>query len=160
MKEFQKDKTNIEDIKMEKMIMVIVGIFIFCNSLQVLNKFVKTSAMELVADLLLTVNSSINAIVYGIFSEKYQKVLKNSIATSCGCGIQPEDTISIRRPNIIKPKEKSQPDLKNFGSSQSDVRNLGTSQFYQLGFIGQSQPDLRNLSTSNIDLKKLANSTC
>ena len=35
MKEVFKGKKNIDDVKMEKMIMVIVGIFIFCNSLQV-----------------------------------------------------------------------------------------------------------------------------
>ena len=36
MREFYKGKENIEEVKMEKMIMVIVGIFIFCNSLQVM----------------------------------------------------------------------------------------------------------------------------
>ena len=74
MKEIFKGKKNIDkkEVKMEKMIMVIVGIFIFCNSVQVLNTFVQNNSLELMADILLAVNSSVNAIVYGIFSQKYQ----------------------------------------------------------------------------------------
>ena len=54
------------------------------------------------ADILLAVNSSVNAIVYGIFSQKYQKMLLKTMHHACG--ITPQE--SIRMPNF----GKSQPD--------------------------------------------------
>ena len=97
-REFYKGKKTVDEVKMEKMIMVIVGIFIFCNSLQVLNYIVKSNALELMADLLLSVNSSVNAIVYGIFSKKYQEMLLKTMHQACG--ITPQE--SIRMPNFGK----------------------------------------------------------
>ena len=73
--------------------MVIVGIFIFCISVQVLNTFVQNNS-----DIFLAVNSSVNAIVYGIFSQKYQKMLLKTMHHACG--VAPAE--SIRRPNFGK----------------------------------------------------------
>ena len=50
------------------------------------------------ADILLAVNSSVNAIVYGIFSQKYQKMLLKTMHHACG--IAPQE--SIRIPNFGK----------------------------------------------------------
>ena len=50
------------------------------------------------ADTLLTLNSSVNAIVYGIFSQKYQKMLLKTMHHACG--VAPAE--SIRRPNFGK----------------------------------------------------------
>ena len=66
--------------------------------MQVLNTFVKSNALELMADILLAVNSSVNAIVYGIFSQKYQKMLLKTMHHACG--IAPQE--SIRIPNFGK----------------------------------------------------------
>ena len=55
--------------------MVIVGIFVFCNSFQIFNYFLKSKVMESIADFFLTFNSSVNAIVYGIYQKKYQEIL-------------------------------------------------------------------------------------
>ena len=50
------------------------------------------------ADILLAVNSSVNAIVYGIFNQKYQKMLLKTMHHACG--IAPQE--SIRIPNFGK----------------------------------------------------------
>ena len=73
--------------------------------LQVLNTFVKSDALELMADILLAVNSSVNAIVYGIFSQKYQKMLMKTMHHACG--VAPDE--SIRRPNFGKFQTEFQP---------------------------------------------------
>ena len=66
--------------------------------MQVLNTFVKSNALELMADVLLAVNSSVNAIVYGIFSQKYKKMLLKTMHHACG--IAPQE--SIKMPNFGK----------------------------------------------------------
>ena len=70
------------EIQISKMIMTIVGVFVFCNSFQVLGYFmVGTSGytfpgyvMFLFANLLVALNSSINVALYGIFNKKYRKL--------------------------------------------------------------------------------------
>ena len=58
------------------MIMIIVGIFLICQHLVVLNYWIFQDAiLEMIADILLVVNSSINSIVYGIFSKQYRRTL-------------------------------------------------------------------------------------
>ena len=64
---------------MDKMVMVIVGIFVFCNSFQILNYFLKNNIVESIADFFLTFNSSINAIVYGIYQKTYQEILLSTL---------------------------------------------------------------------------------
>ena len=68
LKDLNNRTSMVKPQKMTKRIMVIVGIFMLCNSFQVLNNVLKIGILESVADLLLTINSSINGIIYGTFS--------------------------------------------------------------------------------------------
>ena len=68
--------------------MIIVGIFVFCNTFQVLYYAITFKGMNypgyimfLVSSLLATFNSSINVVVYGIFNEKYRKIFKSYFST-------------------------------------------------------------------------------
>ena len=58
--------------RMTKMILVLVGIFALCNSLQNLNQWLKNDIVECIGDLMLIINSSINGIIYGIFNKKFR----------------------------------------------------------------------------------------
>ena len=69
--------------------------------MQVLNTFVKSKALELMADILLAVNSSVNAIVYGIFSQKYQKMLLKTMHHACG--IAPQESFRIQTFGTLQP---------------------------------------------------------
>ena len=71
LKDLNNRTSMVKPQKMTKRIMVIVGIFMLCNSFQVLNNVLKIGILESVADLLLTINSSINGIIYGIFSKNF-----------------------------------------------------------------------------------------
>ena len=64
--------------------MIIVGIFVFCNTFQVLYYAITFNGltypgyiMFLLSSFLATFNSSINVVVYGIFNEKYRKIFKS-----------------------------------------------------------------------------------
>ena len=73
-----------EDRKMTNMIMTIVGIFLICNFTRIifyffnLPKTFKESIWRLISSvvvhLFMTINSSTNVIVYGIFSKKYREM--------------------------------------------------------------------------------------
>ena len=76
--------------KMTKRIMIIVGIFMVCNSFQVLNNVLKIGILESVADLLLTINSSINGIIYGIFSKNFRD-------TFLSCHARERNSLSITK---------------------------------------------------------------
>ena len=76
--------------KMTKRIMIIVGIFMICNSFQVLNNLLKIGILESVADLLLTINSSINGIIYGIFSKNFRD-------TFLSCHARERNSLSITK---------------------------------------------------------------
>ena len=92
---------------MNKMIISIVGVFVFCNSFQILNYFIKSNMIESIADFFLTFNSSINAIVYGIFSRKYQEVLLSMVA--CGmpqCNSMKQSETG-KRLTVVVPPENS-----------------------------------------------------
>ena len=65
--------------RITRMIMTVVGIFVACNSFQFANNayhaFVGPSyVMFVLAYFVGTVNSSLNSVVYGIFSKKYRAV--------------------------------------------------------------------------------------
>ena len=65
--------------RITRMIMTVVGIFVACNSFQFANNayhaFVGPSyVMFVLAYFVGTVNSSLNSVVYGIFSKKYREV--------------------------------------------------------------------------------------
>ena len=68
--------------------MIIVGIFVFCNTFQVMYYAITYKGMTypgyimfLVSSFLATFNSSINVVVYGIFNEKYRKILRSCFST-------------------------------------------------------------------------------
>ena len=73
-----------EDRRMTNMIMTIVGIFLICNFTRILFYFFnlpdsfKGSIWRLISSvvvhLFMTINSSTNVIVYGIFSKKYREM--------------------------------------------------------------------------------------
>ena len=73
-----------EDRKMTNMIMTIVGIFLICNFTRIIFYFFnlpekfKGSIWRLISSvivhLFMTINSSTNVIVYGIFSKKYREM--------------------------------------------------------------------------------------
>ena len=70
LKDLNNRTSMVKPQKMTKRIMVIVGIFMLCNSFQVLNNVLKIGDLESVADLLSTINSSMN----GIFSRHIFKL--------------------------------------------------------------------------------------
>ena len=86
-------KVTLQKMDMDKMVMVIVGIFVFCNSFQILNYFFKNNIVECIADFFLTFNSSINAIVYGIYQKKYQEILLSTVPK---CGVSHTDSVIYR----------------------------------------------------------------
>ena len=70
--------------------MIIVGIFVFCNTFQVLYYAITFQGltyegyiMFLLASFLATFNSSINVVVYGIFNEKYRKIFRSYFSMKC-----------------------------------------------------------------------------
>ena len=71
-----------QDKRITQMIMMIVGMFVFCNTFQILYYTFFTIkgydstryGMYLFGYLIVTVNSSINALFYGIYCKKYRKV--------------------------------------------------------------------------------------
>ena len=75
--------------KMTKMIMVIVGIFTFCNTFQILNYIIKNQLVESFANLFIGVNSSVNGIIYGIFNKKFREAF-----LSCSANIRSISTTS------------------------------------------------------------------
>ena len=81
-------RSKSEENKVTKMIMIIVGIFVFCNTFQVLYYAITFKGltypgyiMFLLSSFLATFNSSINVVVYGIFNEKYRKIFKSYFST-------------------------------------------------------------------------------
>ena len=90
LKDLNNRTSMVKPQKMTKRIMVIVGIFMLCNSFQVLNNVLKIGILESVADLLLTFNSSINGIIYGIFSKNFRD-------TFLSCHARERNSLSITK---------------------------------------------------------------
>ena len=95
-----------EDRKMTNMIMTIVGIFLICNFTRILFYFFnlpekfKGSIWRLISSvvvhLFMTINSSTNVIVYGIFSKKYREMfLQNFYPNSSKSRYNPPKKLSI-----------------------------------------------------------------
>ena len=95
-----------EDRKMTNMIMTIVGIFLICNFTRILFYFFnlpetfKGSIWRLISSvvvhLFMTINSSTNVIVYGIFSKKYREMfLQNFCPNSSKSRNNPIKKLSI-----------------------------------------------------------------
>ena len=95
-----------EDRKMTNMIMTIVGIFLICNFTRILFYFFnlpetfKGSIWRLISSvvvhLFMTINSSTNVIVYGIFSKKYREMfLQNICPNSSKSRNNPTKKLSI-----------------------------------------------------------------
>ena len=108
MKRFSNCESLVKKHKISKMIMVIVGIFVLCNCPLVLNYLgLENGTLEMIADFLITLNSSTNAIVYGIFSKKYQEILVE-IMSSCGLpqcnrknsSIEPQENVRKNRISV------------------------------------------------------------
>ena len=53
------------------------------SRLQPLNYVMKNGTLELTADFLATINFSINALVYGIFSKNYRNTLRSVFCNGC-----------------------------------------------------------------------------
>ena len=93
---FGNNMALIEAHKITKMILVLVGIFAFCNTFQVLNQWIQSDIVECIGDLLLTINSSINGIIYGIFNKKFREAF-----LSCNSSLSTSDaTFGKRKENI------------------------------------------------------------
>ena len=95
-----------EDRKMTNMIMTIVGIFLICNFTRIIFYFFnlpekfKGSIWRLISSvvvhLFMTINSSTNVIVYGIFSKKYREMfLQNFCPNSSKSRYNPPKKLSI-----------------------------------------------------------------
>ena len=79
-------KQKATEDRITMMIMTVVGIFVACNSFQFVNNayhaFVGPSyVMFVLAYFVGTVNSSVNSVVYGIFSKKYRAVFFENFCT-------------------------------------------------------------------------------
>ena len=101
MRDFTKNIACMSSYRMTKRIMVIVGIFVFCNSIQVLNYVVQFSLLESIADLLLTINSSINGIVYGIFSKSFRETFLSCNSSNRTSTTLDEAVTNRRRQNSV-----------------------------------------------------------
>ena len=55
------------------MVMSVVGLFVICNSFQ-FTYYLPSNVMIVLSYFVATVNSSVNSVVYGIFSKKYREV--------------------------------------------------------------------------------------
>ena len=95
-----------EDRKMTNMIMTIVGIFLICNFTRILFYFFNLPEKfqgsiwrlisSVVVHLFMTINSSTNVIVYGIFSKKYREMfLQNFYPNSSKSRYNPPKKLSI-----------------------------------------------------------------
>ena len=75
-------RSKIYEDRITKMALIIVGTFVLCNTLQVIYYAYVTLIgvaysryiMLLISSLFIAINSSFNAVIYGIFSKKYRKV--------------------------------------------------------------------------------------
>ena len=80
-----KNPSLFEKNRFEIMITTIVGIFWIFHSLDVLNYWIfRDASLVMIVDVLLVVNSSVNSIMYGIFSKQYRNMLKSSLNQACG----------------------------------------------------------------------------
>ena len=79
--------------------MVLVGIFLFCNSFQIFNYFLKNKVVESIADFFLTFNASINVIVQASKSTqtKYKEILLSIVPK---CGVSHSDSVINRLPKF------------------------------------------------------------
>ena len=77
-----------DEIQLTKQILVIIGVFIICNissvatAVQVGTFGSKAHLFVSIGDAFITLNCSINAIIYGIFSPKFRATLKSLF---CAC---------------------------------------------------------------------------
>lgn len=73
-------RTERREIGLATMLLCVVVAFILCNSLAFYNNFLEASEKEVnmkvvaISNLLVTVNSSVNFIIYVIFGEKFQRI--------------------------------------------------------------------------------------
>ena len=98
-------RRKVQDKRITKMIMAIVGMFVFCNTFQILYYTFFTIKgydstryfMYIFGYLIVTINSSINALFYGIYSQKYRKVFMMYFCPKKIAKANPRKTI-LKRP--------------------------------------------------------------
>ena len=92
--------------------MVVVLIFVLCNCLAMVSNVLEAFKVEAVpltqvSNLLVTINSSINLLVYCVFGKRFRSELKQLLITISlcipGCGKCPK--VMVRLPNSIRCNE-------------------------------------------------------
>ena len=83
-------------------VLVLSTIFVICNSAEsiyyILRYFGASINCHNFTFLAITFNASVNALVYGIFSQKFRKIFINLICPSCNDGLTTKSSVRITEP--------------------------------------------------------------
>ena len=98
---------SLDESRITKMIMTIVGIFIFCNSFPVFYTIAKKDPftayiLGLIAHFLVTINASINTVIYGIFNSKFKNVFRHHFWPGSQTEMETNEMASFQKTKLPK----------------------------------------------------------